>query len=191
MRNTTSLALTLLAIVILAFGYHYWVDSQHVKPEIKKGPPNVRAVPPPKKRTNTGSASEVSEAEWNEVVKLASGATSPQSFKVEKLVRPGEKIVTQAYEGRPGEFVITEMTPIVRNINGKDTLFVSIASLSITPSSANTITATEIELPPKTTYARVTRINDAKYDVTIKGQIEGDKVRIKASGDYEKRPPMK
>lgn len=41
---------------------------------------------------------------------------SPNTFRVERVVRLGETLVMDVYEGRPGEFVCTKITPTIKTL---------------------------------------------------------------------------
>jgi len=64
---------------------------------------------------------ELAEGELRKFTAHFEQDNSRQNFHWETKVAIGESIVTQGYEGKPGEFVFTRLTPVIRNQKGEAT----------------------------------------------------------------------
>lgn len=103
------LTFALLAVVV------FWSNNGDKEPETS--PEESTSKPRYHKKETSIQLSEkftwdsVTKRELEEFNEFFGGKTSPHSFESKISVLPGDTVITDFYEGLPGEFVFSEVTP--------------------------------------------------------------------------------
>ncbi len=141
------------------------------------------------------SWTSLSEKELREFTSYFENPKSPNSCSLEILVKSGETIVTEAYEGKPGEFVFSELTPVIKTrSDGTAVVEVNVNSFGLNVSGEqHSIVSQVLEIAPRSRHSIITRLNDARYDIDVSAVVEGTPpmIKMKVNGEYQKRPPLK
>lgn len=141
------------------------------------------------------SWSSLSDKELREFTSHFENAKAPNSCSLETLVKPGETIVTEAYEGKPGEFVFSKLTPSIQTrSDGTNVVEVNVNSFGLNVSGEqHDIVSHVLEVAPRSHHSIITRLNDATYDIDVSAVVEGNPpmIKMKVNGEYQKRPPLK
>lgn len=136
---------------------------------------------------------DFSEADIDEFPSYFGHKKLPNSCEVDALVRPGQTIVADVYEARPGEFVVSKMTPtLITKGDGSTAVEVDVDTFGVNVlGSQSQIFAFQKELRPKDVSATGNRTAEGFHTLTMSAELKGDppKIRLKASGKYTPVPP--
>lgn len=122
------------------------------------------------------------------------GGKSPSDFAMKKVVVSGTTIITDVYEGRPGEFVCSKLTPTIKKLkDGTEAVEVHVDCTSFTVSGKQNVlfsrfgSTHQVKSGNSKSVAHLTP--DGNYamgfGVKIKG---GDEVEIEASSQFHALP---
>ncbi len=136
------------------------------------------------------SWSSLSEKELREFSSYFGDVKSRTGTNIETVVSSGESILVNVYEGLPGEFVFSKVTPRVKKLSdGTNTIEVNVDSFSISVSGETKSLFSNIhELTPTTVLHTGSHDGHGSYTVKLRAKMEGSdsKIRVKAEGEYMK-----
>lgn len=139
----------------------------------------------------------LSENDLNEFSAFFGNVKSPSNFRIDTVMVPGESVVAEVYEARPGEFVCSKLTPYLKTVaDGTSVVEVELDSALISIVGEQRALFSHFsrthELKPQGTKSITELTDDGAYDMSLSSKIEGGgrSIRIRASGEYRKRPPM-
>ncbi|MEY4484200.1 MAG: hypothetical protein RL693_1652 [Verrucomicrobiota bacterium] len=118
---------------------------------------------------------------------------APHSSSLETLVQPGESIVTEPYEGKPGEYVFSQLTPVIKTRSDDATIVeVKVNSFSVTVSGEqHPILSSVFEIDSGSNRFKGSPDNDARYSagytIDVSALVEGipPMVKLTVEGSYE------
>ncbi|CAN5913864.1 hypothetical protein BH11VER1_BH11VER1_25560 [soil metagenome] len=136
------------------------------------------------------SWNDLSEKELRELSSYFGDRNSHVGSNNETVVSSGESILLDVYEGFPGEFVFSKVTPRVKKFSdGTNTVEVNVDSFSVSISGdTKQLYSNTSGLPPNTILRTGGLVGYDTYTVLLSAKIEGDdsKIRVKAKGEYTK-----
>lgn len=112
----------LLLLVVFACVWEKWQPvSTGNKPKTEKKTTSERRNEALVVKSSDIESSKLSEAQLQEYISFFEKPKLPHTqFHTATKVSIGQTIITQAYEGKPGEFVLTRFTPSVRTQSDSD-----------------------------------------------------------------------
>ncbi len=132
---------------------------------------------------------KLSELELRKFATHFENEKSPNGFQLKTIVKPGEAFVTEGYEGRPGEFVFSQLIPIIKeDKNGIDVVEIQVESFTSSISGVKKGIATQkLEMPAFGRHALISLTHDAKYRIVLSTKLEGNPplISLEAVGSYE------
>lgn len=192
-----SLVAILTLLVILIFGFGFWMLYQApppVKPKLPTISYAVRKDGAVKVPSNF-AWDQLTRDELNEFAGLFPKNQNLNNFSIDTTVNSGESIVTSVYEGG-GEFAITELKPVIkRNADGDAYVEMTVLTKGIGAAGDQRVIANRsLKLPIKGSYtlgAPVVYGEDNKitgyYTIDVRAKIQDGtpSISVLAAGKYE------
>jgi hypothetical protein len=161
-------------------------------------PPVVKPAKLAPARTNKHAVTVRNDMDWSKVsdeelrgfYDAFGGVKSPRSFEMDVVVAPGESILAEVYEGAPGEYVFTKLTPAVKTLpDGTRRIEITLDSFSVSVSGNHQRLLSHLtaERPPRGSNTVVCLRENGYYDIEIDTALleEPLSIRLKATGKYE------
>ncbi len=141
--------------------------------------------------------------DWRQLASWFDAATPQNGFRVHAIVKPGETVISSAYEGQQGELIITQLVPsLIRENDGASFVEVDVLTRAMTVSGTQRIiTQRNLKLPAKGGYTLITPIpapsghgySECSYAIHVSAQIEPKTAAIDltATGEFKDRSTIR
>lgn len=192
------IASTLLSIAALISVIVAWQWEARIKAPAAPG--RLERKPPQNKKEAMVVPSDLawgklSDEELREVMSFFGEEKSPHSFRWTTKVAIGESVITEAYEGRPGEFVFNKLTPRLEGQrDGRDLVVIEAAIFTINlTGEQKTVLDCGFGMSMRRGQGAESKgvMHGREGDYTIKGEVTvldgGTSVFLDASGGFEPR----
>lgn len=182
MRLMFRLLVGMLILTLIAIGWQFMkpeaLPPAVMKKEVRKVPADVLWSGP-----SLGELRELHDSFEN--------FQAPHRSSLETLVQSGESIVTEPYEGKPGEYVFTQVTPVIKTrSDGTAFVEVKVNSFGVTVSGEqHRISSDILEMGSGGGHSTWSLRTETTYKSHVSAVLEGSPpmVKLNVDGSYEKR----